>query len=641
VGKSALFGALTGRYVTVSNYPGTTVEVTRGSGQIGKRTWTILDTPGANGLLPVSEDEQVTRDILLAEHGVVVQVCDAKNLVRGLLMTAQLAEAGVPLVLALNMSDEALGRGIRIDAGQLSAELGVPVVETVAVERRGIGRLAQLVEQARPARLQLRYDAATERAIEEIEPLIPQPLGISARSIAIMALAGDESLRQFLSTRLAPEALARIDGARRRLSLHGSLRFSIAHQRVAAVERLCSAVTTRTPAKETTAAVLRRLGAWSVHPVLGLPVLIAVLALCYLFVGQLGANTAVDFLEGAVFRDRLVPWLGAALRWLGAGEFFIGEQGLIVGRYGVISMGLSYGVAIVLPIVTTFFLAFSVLEDSGYLPRLAAMLNRFFKLLGLNGKAVLPLILGLGCDTMATLTARILETRKERLLVTLLLALAIPCSAQLAVIFAMLAGVHLAAALWFGVTIFAVMLLVGFIAARVVPGRGSDFILELPPLRIPQLSNVAIKSVARVEWYVREALPLFLAGTAILWGLDRIGGLAVLERAAAPVVTGLLGLPASTAGAFVLGFLRRDYAAAGLFAQMEPALRAGTVTREMEVQIVVALVTVTLFLPCIAQLFMMIKERGARSALATVAFILPFAFGMGGLVNVLMRRFYL
>jgi ferrous iron transport protein B len=304
-------------------------------------------------------------------------------------------------------------------------------------------------------------------------------------------------------------------------------------------------------------------------------------------------------------------------------------------------MGLSYGVAIVLPIVTTFFLAFSVLEDSGYLPRLAAMLNRAFRLLGLNGKAVLPLILGLGCDTMATLTARILETKKERVVVTLLLALAIPCSAQLAVIFAMLAGVHLAAALWFLGAIAAVMLLVGFLAARIIPGRGSDFILELPPLRIPQLGNVLVKTVARVEWYAKEALPLFLLGTAVLWGMDRLGALAVLERAAAPVVTGLLGLPRETAGAFILGFLRRDYAAAGLFAQIEPALRAGAVTRVMEVQIVVALVTVTLFLPCIAQLFMMLKERGTRVTLLTLGFVLPFAFGMGGLVNFLMRRFYL
>jgi ferrous iron transport protein B len=642
VGKSALFGALTGRYVTVSNYPGTTVEVTRGSGVLGKRTWQVLDTPGANGLLPVSEDEQVTRDILLLERDfVVVQVCDAKNLMRGLLMTAQLAEAGVPLVLALNMSDEAAARGIRIDTTRLAAELGIPVVETVAVQKRGLARLAALVDEARPSKLRIAYDPALEGAIRQVEALLPAGPGLSPRALALMALGGDESLRNYLALRLPEEALARIDELRRARAGRESLRYSIGRQRLAAVECLHDSVVTRSGPAQSATRALRRVGEWSVHPVLGVPVLLAVLAACYFFVGQLGAKTAVDFLEGAVFRDRLVPWAASFLAWLHAPALLSGEDGLIIGRYGLFSMGLSYGVAIVLPIVATFFLAFSVLEDSGYLPRLAAMLNRVFRLLGLNGKAVLPLILGLGCDTMATLTARILETKKERVLVTLLLALAIPCSAQLAVILAMLAGVHLAAALWFAATIALVMLLVGWLAAKVVPGRGSDFILELPPLRIPQLGNVLVKTVARVEWYVKEALPLFLLGTFVLWGLDRLGALRVLESAAAPVVTGLLGLPRETAGAFILGFLRRDYAAAGLFAQLEPALRAGTVTREMEVQIVVALVTVTLFLPCIAQLFMMLKERGTKATLATVGFVFPFAFGMGGLVNALMRRFYL
>ena len=642
VGKSALFGALTGRYVTVSNYPGTTVEVTRGAGVLGKRTWQVLDTPGANGLLPVSEDEQVTRDILLAERNfVVVQVCDAKNLKRGLLMTAQLAEAGVPLILVLNMSDEAAARGIRIDTAALAAELGVPVVETVAVQKRGLSRLASLVDDARPAKLRVRYDAALEGAIREVEALLPAELGLSSRALALMALGGDESLRAFLAARVPPRALARIDELRRAREGRESLRYSIGRQRLASVARLHEAVVTRRGPAQSSTRALRKLGEWSVHPVLGVPVLLAVLAACYFFVGQLGAKTAVDLLEGAVFHDRLVPWVARLLAWLRAPELLTGEDGLIIGRYGLFSMGLSYGVAIVLPIVTTFFLAFSVLEDSGYLPRLAAMLNRVFRLLGLNGKAVLPLILGLGCDTMATLTARILETKKERVLVTLLLALAIPCSAQLAVIFAMLAGVHLAAALWFAATIVVVLLLVGWIAARVVPGRGSDFILELPPLRIPQFGNVLVKTVARVEWYVKEALPLFLLGTFVLWVVDRLGGMHVLESAAAPVVTGLLGLPRDTAGAFILGFLRRDYAAAGLFAKLEPAIRAGTVTKEMEVQIVVALVTVTLFLPCIAQLFMMFKERGVKATLATVGFVLPFAFGVGGLINFLMRRLYL
>jgi len=312
----------------------------------------------------------------------------------------------------------------------------------------------------------------------------------------------------------------------------------------------------------------------------------------------------------------------------------------LIGRYGLISMGLSYGLAIVLPIVTTFFLAFSVLEDSGYLPRLAVMVNRLFKWMGLNGKAVLPMVLGLGCDTMATMTARIMETKKERLIVTLLLALAIPCSAQLAVILAMLAGVGSAAALWFAAVVTLVLFLVGWLAAKVFPGRGSDFLLELPPIRVPQLGNLLVKTLARIEWYLREALPLFVLGTLVLFALDRVGAISVLEKALAPVIVGFLGLPKESTGAFIIGFLRRDYAAAGLFAHYQPLIRAGTMTRTMEIEVVVALVTVTLFIPCIANFFMMVKERDWKTAAGIMGFIVPFAFGVGGLVNFLMRRFY-
>jgi ferrous iron transport protein B len=300
-------------------------------------------------------------------------------------------------------------------------------------------------------------------------------------------------------------------------------------------------------------------------------------------------------------------------------------------------MGLSYGIAIVLPIVTTFFVAFSVLEDSGYLPRLAVMVNKVFKRMGLNGKAVLPMVLGLGCDTMATMTARIMETRKERVIVTLLLALGVPCSAQMAVILAMASGLSGAAMAWFAGTILLVIFLVGWLAAKVLPGRGSDFMLELPPLRVPQAGNIAVKTLARIEWYLREALPLFVLGTLILWTLDRFGGLAVLERAASPVVVGLLGLPREAASAFILGFLRRDYAAAGLFRHFEPFMRAGTMTWAMEVQVTVALVTITLFVPCIANFFMILKERGWKTGAAIMGFILPFAFAVGALLNVLMR----
>jgi ferrous iron transport protein B len=468
-----------------------------------------------------------------------------------------------------------------------------------------------------------------------------------------MALMGDESLRGHLAAALSTADLARIDEAGRRLAARypESLRFVVARQRLAAVDRLHDAVVSRGDASASSG-LARRLGAWATHPVLGIPVLLGVLFAAYQFVGVFGAGTAVDFLESVVFKGYLVPWVEAAVRWLvpagAAQEFLVGpagtapmeHAGFLVGKYGIVSMGLSYGMAIVLPIVATFFIAFSLLEDSGYLPRLAVMVNRVFKWMGLNGKAVLPMVLGLGCDTMATMTARIMETRKERVIVTLLLALGVPCSAQLAVIFAMLAGVSPGAAAWFFAAIAAVLFLVGWLAARVIPGRGSDFMLELPPIRLPQAGNVAVKTLARIEWYLREALPLFVLGTLILWGLDRVGGLAVLERVAAPVVVGLLQLPKEAASAFILGFLRRDYAAAGLFVHYEPAMKAGAMTREMNIEVTVALVTITLFIPCIANFFMILKERGWKTGLAIAGFILPFSVGVGAALNLLMRRFY-
>lgn len=653
VGKSVLFGALTGKYVTVSNYPGTTVEVTHGSATIGGRTWRVTDTPGTNNLLPMSEDEQVTRDILLSESGYLcLQVCDAKNLRRGLLLTAQLAEAQVPFALALNMADEATSRGFVIDVARLATELGVDVISTVAIERKGLATLQAKIPSARPSRFVPRYDAAIEQAVTEVVPLLPRG-GIGPRALALMALVGDDSLRTWLAGRLTPEALARLDDIRRTLATRypESLRFVVARQRLAAVDRLHDAVVSRVGASAGSG-FARWLGHASTHPLWGIPILAVVLGVAYLFVGVLGAGTAVDFLGHTVFDGYVVPWTDRLVRLLtpdGAFQTFlvgppgvavIDSRGILVGRYGVVSMGLSYGLAIVLPIVATFFISFSILEDSGYLPRLAVMVNKLFRRMGLNGKAVLPMVLGLGCDTMATMTARIMETRKERVIVTLLLALGIPCSAQIAVILAMTAGLPFAASVWFVVSILLVLFLVGWLAAKVLPGRGSDFMLELPPLRLPQAGNIAVKTLARIEWYLREAMPLFVLGTLLLWGLDRLGWLRALERAAEPVVTGLLGLPAEAASAFILGFLRRDYAAAGLFQRYQPFMEAGTMTRTMEIEVTVALVTVTLFIPCIANFFMIVKERGWKTAAGMAAFILPFSVGVGALLNVLMHWFY-
>jgi ferrous iron transport protein B len=231
---------------------------------------------------------------------------------------------------------------------------------------------------------------------------------------------------------------------------------------------------------------------------------------------------------------------------------------------------------------------------------------------------------------MATLTTRILETKKERLIVILLLALGVPCSAQLTVVLTMLGSLSLAAmGIWLGV-IAGTILLVGALAARVLPGRGSDFVLELPPMRIPRPGNILVKTLARIEWYLKEAVPLFVLGTLILFAADRLDLLAGMQRLAEPVLTGLLGLPKETAPAFIVGFLRRDFGAAGLYHMAQ----AGQLD---SIGVVVSVVTITLFIPCIANFFMMVKERGWRTGLAIAAFIVPFALAVGAGLNWVLR----
>ncbi len=630
VGKSALFGLLTGKYVTVSNYPGTTVEVTYGNAVLNRTRTLVIDTPGVNSLVPMSEDEKVTRDILLTDRaGVVVQVADTKNLRRGLLITLQLAEIGVPFILDLNMDDEAKSRGILIDQDKLSDMLSIEVVKTVAIRRSGIDKLLKGIQHPRPSTIAVRYDDAIEGGIRDISTRLPEA-NIARRALALMILAGDESLKAWLHANIQDHVISEIEKIRQEVQskFNNSLGYLINQRRLKKADEILNQVLSLHEAGKGSA-IAFHLGKWSMHPIYGLPILLAVLYAVYQFVGVLGAGTAVNFLEKTIFGEYLNPWATKIVQAILPVPFL---QELIVGDYGLVTMALTYAIAIVLPIVGFFFIAFSLLEDSGYLPRLAVMVNKIFKVMGLNGKAVLPMILGLGCDTMATLTTRILETKKERILVTLLLALGVPCSAQLGVILGLVAGLSgLATSIWLG-TMVAVTLLVGYLAARVIPGETSDFVLELPPIRVPQLTNILVKTLARVQWYLKEAVPLFILGTFILFVGHKLGALTYIQKLTDPIVVNFLGLPSKAAEAFVIGFLRRDYGAAGLFVLAKGGMLD-------PVQIVVSLTVMTLFVPCIANFFMMVKERGLKAALYMVAFIFPFAFGVGGVLNWVLRTF--
>ena len=621
VGKSVLFQRLTGQHVTVSNYPGTTVEVSRGKIRDDKET-ILLDTPGVIAFPPHTEDEQVTERVLLAEPiRAILQVGDAKNLRRTLLLTLQLAEMGLPLALALNMMDEADARGVVVDHILLAEHLSLTVIPTTAIRGRGVNELKQAIQTSSAPQFRINYTPEIETTIAQISARIPEA-PISSRSLALLWLSGDpvteDWLREKLNTQTFQELLSLRDVLQS--SLTDLLSAVIQRTRLAYVDQIANAVLKDTG--KGWGGFSTVLGRLTTHPVWGWFFLAIVLFALFWFVGVFGAGYMVDLLEARLFNEIINPWVIDIVNTVIPIPLVVD---FLVGEFGLWTMGITYALALILPIVTTFFLAFGIMEDSGYLPRLAALSNRLFKSLGLNGKAVLPMVLGLGCVTMATLTTRVLETKRERILATLLLALAVPCSAQLGVVMGMLAGISLAATIIWGGVVVIVMLAIGWLAARLMPGERTKLLVELPPLRTPMFSNVLIKTLARLEWYLKEVLPLFLIGAAIMFALDKSGVLSWLIQVSEPLVTGWLGLPAESSAALIMGFIRRDFGATGFFVMESEGLLTAA-------QVVVAMVVITLFIPCMASVMMIGKERGWKTALGILILIIPLAFLIGGIL---------
>jgi len=625
VGKSVLFNLLTGQRVAISNYPGTTVEVARGIAR-ALPEMVLVDTPGVVTFPPHSEDERVTARVILNEPPqVILQVGDAKNLRRTLLLTVQLAEMGLPLVVALNMMDEAAARGVRVDDRELARQLNIQVVPTTAIHAEGVDALTSAVRSASPSFLRLVYPQVVESILEEFERRFEESglsdCPISPRSLGLLWLCGDEVSDQWLVERLNLDRYQALVSWREVQLAQVNLVDLIQQTRREFVDEISNKIIVS--AGESDWGFTQWLGHLTTHPLWGMLILALVLYSLYWFVGVFGAGTLVDALETRLFGEWINPWISGWVNQMLPWQWL---ADLLVGQYGLWTMGMTYALALILPIVSTFFLAFGIMEDSGFLPRLAALSNRLFQFLGLNGKAVLPMVLGLGCVTMATVTTRVMESRRERLLVTLLLALAVPCSAQLGVVMGMLAGISLAATLIWSSVVLVVLFAVGWLAARLIPGERNQLLVELPPLRLPMFSNVLMKTLARLEWYLKEVVPLFLLGTLIMFVMDKTGALSVLVEAGKPLVVGWLGLPAQASAAFFMGFLRRDFGATGLFVMESQGLLS-------PLQVVVAMVTVTLFIPCIASVMMIAKERDWKTALGMLALIFPLAFVVGGLLS--------
>jgi ferrous iron transport protein B len=639
VGKSVVFNYLSGMYVDVSNFPGTTVEISRAS-YLGHD---VYDTPGIYGVSSFNDEEIVARDVILGAD-VVVNVVDAVHLERDLFLTQQLIDMGLRVGVVVNMIDEARKQHLTIDLDALAVALGVPVIGTVAVKKQGLHALHDLIRDAREGR----QDPELHSRLHDVLAIV----GSQPEALLILEGDGPVARRHGLASRSAAD------------------REAIYIQRRNRVNAIVDRVVGDGHVRSRVSSIIGRL---SVNPIAGFPMLALVLYLMYLFVGvfvaqmvvgvtehdvgrdiveyhikefvaqRAGASIRVDLLDArdAVVNSRIVEFPGGTeaapaawneLRYLGSGRnasytFTFHNSWLVVffGEFGAVTMTLTYLLFLLMPLVMGFYIALAVLEDSGYLPRIATLVDRALRVIGLNGRAVIPLILGFGCVTMATITTRLLGTQREKTIATTILQLAIPCSAQLGVIAALLAAAGPVPTLIYVGIIALFLILVGTVLDRLMPGEASPLLLDLPPMRLPRWNNVLQKTLYKTYFFMKEASPWFFLGALAVSILQVTGSLDMIQTALQPLVVGWLKLPKEAATAFVMGLVRRDFGAAGLYTM--------TLT---PYQIVAALVTITLFVPCIASLMVMLKERGIREGMIIWTGSLVLAIGIGGLVAQLL-----
>lgn len=583
VGKSIFFSSWSGVYADVSNFPGTTVEIS--SGRIGEDV--LLDTPGVYGVSSFNDEERVARDVIL-DADLVVNVVDATHLERDLFLTLQLADMGIPMVVALNFCDEAEDLGIRIDTRKLEGQLGVPVIPTAAVKNRGLKEVFAALPLARPGLAHPEIDQAVTRLLDRID----------TRPEALMVLEGDEVVARRHG--VTPEK------DRERIYM---LRRQRANDMVAAA----------VIRPEKSARLRDFLGRLCLHPASGLLILLGVLWGCYELIGVWVAGDIVGITEETIMQGYWEPWIRGLVNPVIPQSSVLGQ--VLIGEFGVLTMTVTYLLGLLLPLVIGFYVALSILEDSGYLPRLATFVDRMMTAIGLNGRAIIPVILGFGCVQLGTITTRILGSKRERSIATAILNFVVPCSAQLGVIAGMLAAVGFALSMTYAAVIFLCLAILGTVLNKVIPGQSSALLIDLPPMRLPRPANVLRKTMIRSFFFMKEAYIWFIAGSLGVSLLQVTGGLKAWQNLVAPLTEGWLHLPREAATAFVMGMVRRDFGAAGL-----------TDLSLSSWQVVVSLVVITLFVPCIASLMILFKERGFKEGVAVWLGAWVLAFGVGGIL---------
>lgn len=582
VGKSVLFGALTGVYVEVSNYPGTTVSVTKARVDYAE----IIDTPGTYSLGNFSEDERVTKEII-READVVVNIVSATSLERDLFLTAQLIDLKIPLVVVVNQLDEAHSGGIDINFIKLKEELDCKVFSTVATRKQGI---AELVDYLRDGKFKIsnKVTPCAKKIFEGRE--LPQKGRI-------------EELLSIECSHLNTKECEILHNERINF-INSTIRKSVIFN---------------VPKKR----FMNSIEHFLFNPVTGFVTTVFVLYLLFEIVGVYISGNVVDYVYGGLERY-FCPMLKHFC------DNFIKTPlitEILVGEFGIFTMAFSIIIGVLIPLLAAFYIFMSILEDSGYLPRMSVFCDEMLKKIGLNGRAMIPLILGLGCTTMGTITTRILPSNKERMITVALLGISIPCAAQQGIIVVLLASIG-GLKVWFFylLIIFSIMAIVGTLLSKIAKGKTTDLFISLPPIRIPNFSNILKKTYSRMVSFLKEATGFFVLSSLVISILNYFGWLKLLERCLEPVVVNLLHLPAEFSNVFIMGLIRRDMASAGLFEMAN----AGNMS---SLQIFIAAVVITLFVPCIAMLIMVFKERGAKEGIILWLSAFCIAIGAGTILT--------
>ncbi|MDD3398245.1 MAG: ferrous iron transport protein B [Candidatus Methanomethylophilaceae archaeon] len=621
VGKSVIFNQLTNSSQVIGNWPGKTVERAVGLLQSKGRRIEVVDLPGIYSFSTFSMEELVSRDFIALEHpDAVVNVLDATALERNLFFTIQLIELGAPMVIALNQLDLLEKKGLTIDVKKLEKRLGIPVIPTVAIRGRGISELSGAildVVREKPTPPVIRYGKEVEERIEKLLPLLDTiETGYPSRWIAIKLLEKDPDIIMKVKTK-DESVLAISDALADELeTMHGEpSSVVITSERYQVADRMAKEAMSQTEPDELAQrrSLADRLDPFALHPVLG-----------YFFViATIGGLLVWTFLFGSMISS----WLSGIMTSVEQFEPVVSgplESILWNGAF----TGLVAGVTLVIPYVLPFYLLLAVIEDSGYLTRIAFMLDRVMRKIGLHGKAIIPLILGYGCNVPACYSCRIMESRKQKLLSTLLVTL-VPCTARTVVILGLVAAF---VNIWWALALYAfdiaLILIVGRIAYKVVPGESIGMIMEMPNYHVPSLRVVLKQTWARTKPLLWIVFPAYIIGSAVLQAFYSFGVLDPINAILSPITVWWLGLPVVVGILLVFGVVRKELTIL-MLAVIFGTTNFALVMTPLQL-IVLALVTM-IYIPCLATILVLWKEFGWKHALTISLVEIGLAILLGGI----------